>query len=509
MLLYCKVIVMPNYTCHRNSHIRFPRMKRGIIHTLAVIAFAALFSLSPLNAKAFSQDKHYYTLQLATFSREANSKRYFEALREKISPDLHSHLRVERIDGLFAIRLGACEGQPCIQSIQELVRGEFPKTRLLKARILPERIVLGTVVTVAASSPDIPAKAPSRSTSKAEADPVQAQPPKPTPKASMPKPRPKQASAPQAQASPSPSVPTDAPAPTGWETLLSTPVVRYAAYILPVLFVLAAYTSLRKKRIAARAAQTGTSSAAPPAAPREESSMTTSTAFNGDGQDDTLRDVPSLSESEEKRLRENLAELAMIQGNIQGKDKNVRNIYITSCFNGEGKTRASLNMAHGMSINHTNVLLIDGNPRAPKLHERYGIPRTPGLMDVLFLDTPLEDAVHKTKYRDLHIMPFGQGPPGRPNPLKNDALQALLHQLKDHYDFVIMDGHSQIGSSDGPLLASVFDGAVLVVECEKTKWEVVQEASKKIALLGGQPLGIVLNKRRFYIPELLYGRKQS
>ncbi|BBD09259.1 putative ATPase [Desulfovibrio ferrophilus] len=223
--------------------------------------------------------------------------------------------------------------------------------------------------------------------------------------------------------------------------------------------------------------------------------------------EEPLRDVPGLSEADEAQLRGNLAELVMIQGNIQGKDNNVRTIYVTSCFNGEGKTRAVMNMGHGMSINHSRILLIDGNPRAPQLHKKYGVPSAPGLMDVLFLGTSTEDAIHETRYRDLHVMPFGQGPPGRPNMLKDNILRDWLDRMKDSYDFIIMDGHSQIGSSDGPLVASIFDGTVLVVECEKTKWEVLQDASKKIALLGGKPLGIVLNKRKFYIPRIFYGRK--
>lgn len=123
------------------------------------------------------------------------------------------------------------------------------------------------------------------------------------------------------------------------------------------------------------------------------------------------------------------------------------------------------------------------------------------------MDTPLEQAVRRTRYRGLDVLPFGQGPSGRPNMLRDNALGDWLERMKGAYDFIIMDGHSQVGSSDGPLVASVFDGTVLVVECEKTKWEVAQETSKKIALLGGRPLGLVLNRRRFYIPKIFYGRK--
>jgi len=217
--------------------------------------------------------------------------------------------------------------------------------------------------------------------------------------------------------------------------------------------------------------------------------------------------LPGLSEKDEALIRNNFFELAMIQGNIQGRDKNCRTIYVTSCFNGEGKSQAAISMAHGLSINHGRVLLVDGNPRSPILHDKYSVPKTPGLLDVLFLDVSTADATRTTRYQGLDVLPIGQGPTGRPDPMKNDALSTWLQGLDNMYDFVIMDGLSQVGSSDGPLLASVCNGCILVVECEKTKWEVVQETIKKISLLGGQPLGLVLNKRNLYIPKLFSGRK--
>jgi Mrp family chromosome partitioning ATPase len=48
------------------------------------------------------------------------------------------------------------------------------------------------------------------------------------------------------------------------------------------------------------------------------------------------------------------------------------------------------------------------------------------------------------------------------------------------------------------------DGVVLVVEAEKTRWPVAENVRDKIKGSGGNILGIVLNKRRYYIPEWVY-----
>jgi len=43
-----------------------------------------------------------------------------------------------------------------------------------------------------------------------------------------------------------------------------------------------------------------------------------------------------------------------------------------------------------------------------------------------------------------------------------------------------------------------------VVECEKTKWEVVQLAQGKLKQAGVQHIGVVLNKRKYYLPSSVY-----
>lgn len=218
--------------------------------------------------------------------------------------------------------------------------------------------------------------------------------------------------------------------------------------------------------------------------------------------------LPALSAADEGLLQNNMGQLAMIQGNVQSSSRDVKTIYVTSCFNQEGKTRAAIEMAHGLAINDARVLLVDGNPRNPALHGKYNMADKPGLMDVLFLETELTEAAHTTKYPHLSVMPFGEGPEGRPNMLRDKALAKLLASVGDRWDFVVMDGHSQMGSSDAPIIASMFDGTAIVVECEKTKWEVVQSATRKITSLGGQPLGLILNKRRYYVPDFLYGQRR-
>lgn len=220
---------------------------------------------------------------------------------------------------------------------------------------------------------------------------------------------------------------------------------------------------------------------------------------------DRPQHLPRLSKKAEKQLASNFKELSMIDGNILGLKKDVKIIYVSSCFDAEGKTISAINMAYALSVYAgRNVLLIDGNLHAPQIHRLFNTDIYPGLRDVLYSNIPLEEVVVPTQYNNLTIMTGGSIPSDKPMPFNEDALKARLGEVREQFDYVIFDGNSVFGSSEVVSFAKHFDAVVLVVECEKTKWEVLQMASEKIQKAGGDVLGVVLNKREYYIPDSIY-----
>jgi Mrp family chromosome partitioning ATPase len=49
------------------------------------------------------------------------------------------------------------------------------------------------------------------------------------------------------------------------------------------------------------------------------------------------------------------------------------------------------------------------------------------------------------------------------------------------------------------------DGVVLVVQAEKTRWQVAEQAKRILEESGARLLGAVINRRRYHIPQALYG----
>jgi protein-tyrosine kinase len=91
------------------------------------------------------------------------------------------------------------------------------------------------------------------------------------------------------------------------------------------------------------------------------------------------------------------------------------------------------------------------------------------------------------------------------HPVKDlSATVTLWEKLKEKFDLILIDSSSDDNLSDSIALSRKVDGVILVVEAGKTKRKVAENMKKKILSNGGSILGVVLNKRRYYIPEPLY-----
>lgn len=87
-----------------------------------------------------------------------------------------------------------------------------------------------------------------------------------------------------------------------------------------------------------------------------------------------------------------------------------------------------------------------------------------------------------------------------------ESVRAMLSSVSDSFELTILDLPPVSESIVGPAMAKALDGVVLVVEAERTRSAAVQASQRTIAMHGGNLLGVVLNKRRFHIPNFIYNR---
>ena len=76
--------------------------------------------------------------------------------------------------------------------------------------------------------------------------------------------------------------------------------------------------------------------------------------------------------------------------------------------------------------------------------------------------------------------------------------------LRRQYSAIICDLPPVLEQGPAMQIAGIMDGVVLVVEAEKTRWEVANKARNALLLADSNVIGTILNKRQFHIPEWLY-----
>lgn len=216
---------------------------------------------------------------------------------------------------------------------------------------------------------------------------------------------------------------------------------------------------------------------------------------------------PKLPERLESKLFENIDELAMVESNILGAGQDIHTLYMTSCNNFEGKTTAAIQLAWALTINaHSKILLVDGNPSRPALASLFGLDDVPGLTDFLYKQQPPDKTLYYTVYNNLAVMPLGQEKIQRPFLINPDHIERF-RELTQQFNYVVIDGNRLLGSSDSILISKLFDGVILTLACEKTKWNTARHALEKLRNAKANVLGTVLNNRNYYIPKVLYGKR--
>ena len=152
------------------------------------------------------------------------------------------------------------------------------------------------------------------------------------------------------------------------------------------------------------------------------------------------------------------------------------------------------------------VLIIDANQINPDQHLHFNISPEFGWGDVLGNGGDIEKAIYQVKDSSLYVCPTSQKLHANGHVFDSTKIEYILGNLKERFDLVVVDSPPAATLPDGIAIARTADGTVMVLEAEKTRWPVVQNAMENIQKNGGNILGIVFNKQRHYIPESIYKR---
>jgi Mrp family chromosome partitioning ATPase len=172
-----------------------------------------------------------------------------------------------------------------------------------------------------------------------------------------------------------------------------------------------------------------------------------------------------------------------------------KGVVFTSPSPGDGRSTLAANYALVAAHIQRPVLLIDADMRKPSLHTGFGVPRSPGLVDVLRdrLD-PWRVAHTFPTLGGLHVLTAGSALSRPGDVAASPAMGDLLEKAYDDCEAVVLDSPPVLVAADASGLASHARTAVLMVMNRSRKRRHLVSALRKLTVTDANVVGLVINR---------------
>ena len=171
---------------------------------------------------------------------------------------------------------------------------------------------------------------------------------------------------------------------------------------------------------------------------------------------------------------------------------NSKVLAITSSNASEGKSTTSVNVAITLAQLNKKVVLLDADSRRPSIHKKLKIENTIGCMDVLTEQATLKDVIiHYNDYLD--VICSGVKIKNPSELYSSDEFNDLISNLKDIYDYVIIDTPPINPVSDTLIVAQKCEAIIMVIRSGVTSFESFEKAYNSLKVLDMEPNGVIVN----------------
>jgi polysaccharide biosynthesis transport protein len=212
--------------------------------------------------------------------------------------------------------------------------------------------------------------------------------------------------------------------------------------------------------------------------------------------------MPKVRQTRFRRRRGGRAEIALTasldrlrgQMRILGEDR-PRLVMVTSALPKEGKSLFSVELARNLASAGWHVLLLECDFCCPSLARYLGVAPGPGLCEILSgKSLGATDNIIRQPTRNLDVILAGKMRGDSQEMLASRRMSALLNDVRQRYDVVIMDTPPVLPVADALVLGRQADATLAVVQWEKTPREAVMNSIRLLRNSGSPIMGVVMTR---------------
>jgi succinoglycan biosynthesis transport protein ExoP len=170
-------------------------------------------------------------------------------------------------------------------------------------------------------------------------------------------------------------------------------------------------------------------------------------------------------------------------------------IGIVSALPDEGKSTIAMGLSGLIAKLGSRAILVDADLRRAALSKRVSGSRSVGLVGVLS-GKSIDAALQRLELLGCDFLSHVSSElgPGPNEHISSEAMRDLLNELRDRYDYVIVDLPPLLPVADGRAAAQLLDHVIMVVEYERTPIDFAAAGLGMLSRVHQKIIGVVLNK---------------
>lgn len=164
------------------------------------------------------------------------------------------------------------------------------------------------------------------------------------------------------------------------------------------------------------------------------------------------------------------------QQNVEG----AKTLMITSSVSAEGKTFCSINIATVFALSEKKTVIVGLDLRKPKLFDEFNLTNEVGIVNYLIRQNSVDEIIKHTQIPYLDVILSGPVPPNPSELIMGDAMGELMKELKEKYDYIILDTPPVGLVSDALELAQYADVTLYIVRQNFSKKEMITLLNNRV-----------------------------